>query len=66
MQAKVTFKGNVREISIDFQVNKDNFVEYKLNINPEIAPEDDVSELETRLAYFFLNNLHQIILDNKD
>jgi hypothetical protein len=66
MQAKVTFKGNVREISIDFQVNKDNFVEYNLSINPEIALEDDVSELETRLAYFFLSNLQQIILDNKD
>ena len=57
MQTKVTFKGEVREITMDFNLNEDNTLDYNITVDPELTPEDDATELETRLAFIFLKTL---------
>jgi len=57
MQTKVTFKGEKREINMDFNLLEDGSLDYNVNVDPEISPEDDATELETRLAFIFLNTL---------
>ena len=57
MQTKVTFKGEKKEINMDFNLNEDGTLDYSVNVNPELTPEDDAMELETRLAFIFLKTL---------
>ena len=57
MQTKVTFKGEKREISMDFNLLEDGTLDYDVKVNPELTPEDDATELETRLAFIFLRTL---------
>ena len=57
MQTKVTFKGEKREINMDFNLLEDGSLDYNVNVDPEISPEDDATELETRLAFICLNTL---------
>ena len=57
MQTKVTFKGEKREINMDFNLLEDGSLDYNVNVDPEISPEDDATELETRLAFIFLKTL---------
>lgn len=59
MQTKVTFKGEKREIDMDFNLNEDGTLDYNVNVNPELTPEDDATELETRLAFIFLKTLEE-------
>lgn len=59
MQAKVTFKGDVREINIDFRLDENNMLDCDISVVPELTSKDDASELETKLAYMFLNNLEK-------
>lgn len=57
MQTKVTFKGEKREINMDFNLNEDGTLDYNVTADPELTPEDDAAELETRLAFIFLKTL---------
>lgn len=57
MQTKVTFKGEKREINMDFNLNEDGTLDYNIIVEPELTPEDDAVELETRLAFIFLKTL---------
>ena len=57
MQTKVTFKGEKREINMDFNLNEDGTLDYNVTVEPEITPEDDATELETHLAFIFLKTL---------
>ena len=57
MQTKVTFKGEKREIDMSFEPAEDGSLDYSVNVNPELTPEDDAMELETRLAFIFLKTL---------
>lgn len=57
MQTKVTFKGEKREINMDFNLNEDGTLGYNITVDPELTPEDDAAELETRLAFIFLKTL---------
>ena len=50
MQTKVTFKGEKREINMDFNLNEDGTLDYNVTVEPELTPEDDATELETRLS----------------
>ena len=59
MQTKVTFKGEKREINIDFSLNEDGTLDYNATVEPELTPEDDATELETRLAFIFLRTLEE-------
>lgn len=53
----VVFKGEKREISMDFELLEDGTLDYSVIVNPELTPEDDATELETRLAFIFLKTL---------
>ena len=55
--ATVTFKGEKREINMTFNLNEEGTLDYNVTINPELTPEDDAMELETRLSYIFLKTL---------
>ena len=55
--ATVTFKGEKREINMTFNLNEEGTLDYNVTINPELSPEDDAMELETRLSYIFLKTL---------
>lgn len=57
MQTKVTFKGEKREINMDFNLNEDGTLDYNVTVDPELTSEDDATELETRLAFIFLKTL---------
>ena len=57
MQTKVTFKGEKREINMDFSLNEDGTLDYNVTVDPDLTPEDDATELETRLAFIFLKTL---------
>ena len=57
MQTKVTFKGEKREINMDFNLNEDGTLDYNVTVDPELTLEDDATELETRLAFIFLKTL---------
>ena len=57
MQTTVTFKGEKREINMTFDLTEEGVLDYNVTINPELAPEDDAMELETRLSYIFLKTL---------
>lgn len=57
MQTKVTFKGEKREINMDFSLNEDGTLDYNVTVDPELTSEDDATELETRLAFIFLKTL---------
>lgn len=57
MQTVVTFKGDKREIVIDFNLDEETGeLNYNVNINPPINP-DDSFNLETHLADTFLGAL---------
>lgn len=53
----VVFKGEKREISMNFELLEDGTLDYGVTVNPELTPEDDATELETRLAFIFLKIL---------
>jgi len=53
----VVFKGEKREISMNFELLEDGTFDYGVVVNPELTPEDDTTELETRLAFIFLKTL---------
>lgn len=55
--ATVTFKGEKREINMTFNLTEEGTLDYNVLVNPEITPEDDAMELETRLSYIFLKTL---------
>lgn len=55
--ATVTFKGEKREINMTFNLTEEGTLDYNVTINPELSPEDDAMELETRLSYIFLKTL---------
>lgn len=55
--ATVTFKGEKREINMTFDLTEEGTLDYNVTINPELSPEDDAMELETRLSYIFLKTL---------
>lgn len=57
MQTKVTFKGEKREINMGFNLNEDGTLDYNVTVEPDLTPEDDATELETRLAFIFLKTL---------
>ena len=57
MQTKVTFKGEKREINMNFNLNEDGTLDYNVTVDPDLTPEDDATELETRLAFIFLKTL---------
>ncbi|MBQ5877045.1 MAG: hypothetical protein IIW71_04540 [Treponema sp.] len=42
---------------MDFSLNEDGTLDYNVTVEPEITPEDDATELETRLAFIFLKTL---------
>lgn len=57
MQTVVTFKGDKREIVIDFNLDEETGeLNYNVNVNPPIKP-DDSFNLETHLADAFLGAL---------
>lgn len=56
-KATVTFKGEKREIDMTFELLEDGTLDYNVSVNPELAPEDDALELETRLSFIFLKTL---------
>lgn len=57
MQTVVTFKGDKREIVIDFNLDEETGeLNYNVNVNPPISP-DDSFNLETHLADAFLGAL---------
>jgi hypothetical protein len=57
MQTVVTFKGDKREIIIDFNLDEETGeLNYNVNVNPPINP-DDSFNLETHLADTFLGAL---------
>lgn len=57
MQTVVTFKGDKREIVIDFNLDEETGeLNYNVNVNPPINP-DDSFNLETHLADTFLGAL---------
>lgn len=56
-KATVTFKGEKREINMTFELLEDGTLDYNVSVNPELAPEDDALELETRLSFIFLKTL---------
>lgn len=57
MQTVVTFKGDKREIVIDFNLDEETGeLNYNVNVNPPINP-DDSFNLETHLADAFLGAL---------
>lgn len=57
MQTVVTFKGDKREIIIDFNLDKETGeLNYNVNVNPPINPNDSFN-LETHLADMFLGAL---------
>ena len=45
------------EINMDFNLNEDGTLDYNVTVEPELTPEDDATELETRLAFIFLKTL---------
>jgi hypothetical protein len=53
----VAFKGEKREINMTFNLNEEGSLDYNVSVVPEITPEDDAMELETRLAFIFLKTL---------
>lgn len=53
----VVFKGDVREITMNFSLMEDGTLDYGVNVKPELTPEDDAVELETKLSYIFLKAL---------
>ena len=53
----VAFKGEKREINMTFNLNEEGLLDYNVVVTPEITPEDDAMELETRLAFIFLKTL---------
>lgn len=53
----VAFKGEKREINMTFNLNEEGSLDYNVVVTPEITPEDDAMELETRLAFIFLKTL---------
>ena len=53
----VAFKGEKREINMTFNLNEEGSLDYNVVVTPEITPEDDAMELETRLSYIFLKTL---------
>lgn len=53
----VVFKGEKREINMNFELMEDGTLDYNVNVDPELTPEDDTMELETRLAFIFLKTL---------
>ena len=55
--ATVTFKGEKREINMTFNLTEEGTLDYNVSVSPEITPEDDAMELETRLSYIFLKTL---------
>ena len=55
--ATVIFKGEKREINMAFDLAEEGTLDYKVEVSPEITPEDDAMELETRLSYIFLKTL---------
>ena len=55
--ATVTFKGEKRENNMTFDLTEEGTLDYNVTINPELSPEDDAMELETRLSYIFLKTL---------
>lgn len=55
--ATVTFKGEKREINMNFNLNEEGTLDYNVIVVPELTPEDDAMELETRLSYIFLKTL---------
>lgn len=42
---------------MDFELLEDGTLDYGVTVNPELTPEDDATELETRLAFIFLKTL---------
>ena len=40
-----------------FNLTEEGTLDYNVTINPELSPEDDAMELETRLSYIFLKTL---------
>ena len=42
---------------MDFNLNEDGTLDYNVTVEPELTPEDDATELETRLAFIFLKTL---------
>jgi hypothetical protein len=56
-KATVTFKGEKREIVMTFELNDEGTLDYNVLLNPELSPEDDAMELETRLSYILLKTL---------
>jgi hypothetical protein len=57
MQTVVTFKGDKREIVIDFNLDEETGeLNYNVNVNPPINPGDSFN-LETHLADTFLGAL---------
>lgn len=53
----VVFKGEKREINMNFELLEDGTLDYGVDVNPELTSEDDATELETRLAFIFLKTL---------
>lgn len=56
-KATVVFKGEKREISMNFELLEDGSLDYNVKVEPELTPEDDATEIETRLSYIFLKVL---------
>ena len=57
MQTVVTFKGDKREIVIDFNLDEETGeLNYNVNVDPPINPNDSFN-LETHLADTFLGTL---------
>ena len=56
-KATVVFKGEKREINMNFSLEDDGTLDYGVTLNPELTPEDDAAELETKLSYIFLKTL---------
>ena len=42
---------------MNFELLEDGTFDYGVVVNPELTPEDDTTELETRLAFIFLKTL---------
>lgn len=53
----VKFEGEKRKINMNFELLEDGSLDYNVTVDPEISPEDDATELETRLAFIFLKTL---------
>lgn len=56
-KATVVFKGDVREITMNFSLTEEGTLDYNVVVKPELTPEDDATELETKLSYIFLKTL---------